>query len=85
MEKGHGPGQHGEHQTMRTVYLLPDQSDKDAKPKPVQIKVGISDGIYTEVKDGLTEGQEIVTGLTVPMDAGGSQGNPFGGRGFRRF
>ena len=85
MGKGHGPGQHGEHQMTRTVYLPPDPTDKDAKPKPVQIKVGISDGIYTEVKDGLTEGQEVITGLTMPMDAGGSQGNPFGGRGFRRF
>ncbi|HLX70679.1 MAG TPA: efflux RND transporter periplasmic adaptor subunit [Verrucomicrobiae bacterium] len=85
-EKGHGPGQHGEHSMARTVYVL-DKSNKDAKPTPVQIKVGISDGIYTEVKDGLTEGQEVVTGLSIPSDqAGGAQGNPFGGgRGFRRF
>jgi HlyD family secretion protein len=84
MEKGHGSGQHGEHSMARTVYVL-DNSDKGAKPTPVQIKVGISDGIYTEVKDGLTEGQEVITGLSMPMDQGGGRpGNPFGGGGFRR-
>jgi HlyD family secretion protein len=86
---GHGPGGHGEHMMTRTVYVLPDKSDKDAKPQPVEIKVGISDGIYTEVKDGLTEGQEVITGLNFPMmDQGGGArpGNPFGGGGgFRRF
>lgn len=84
MEKGHGSGQHGEHSTTRTVYVLDDKSGKDPKPTPVQIKVGISDGIYTEVKEGLTEGQEVITGLSLPEQAGGPQGNPFG-RGFRRF
>jgi HlyD family secretion protein len=85
---GRGPGGHGEHLMTRTVYVLPDKSDKDAKPKPVEIKVGISDGIYTEVRDGLTEGQEIIIGFNSPMEqggAGGRPGNPFGGGGFRGF
>lgn len=82
MEKGHGSGHHAEHQMVRTIYLLPDKSDKDSKPKPVQIQIGISDGLYTEVTQGLTDGQEVISGLTMPMDQAG--GNPFG-RGFRRF
>jgi HlyD family secretion protein len=84
---GHGPGGHGEHLVTRTVYVLPDKSDKDSKPQPVEIKVGISDGIYTEVRDGLTEGQEVIVGLNSPMEQGGGgrPGNPFGGGGFRRF
>lgn len=84
MEKGRASPQHAERPIVRTVYLVPDKGDKDAKPKPVQIKIGISDGIYTEVTEGLTEEQEVITGLTVPMEQAGAGGNPFG-RGFRRF
>jgi HlyD family secretion protein len=83
-----GPGggrPHAEHQPMRTVYILADKNDP-TKIKPVQVKVGISDGVYTEVIDGLNEGDEVVTGLSQPDSAAGSQSNPFGGgRGFRRF
>lgn len=89
---GHGPGggkgssghSHSGHPVVtRTVFVLPDKSDKDAKPKPVQVKVGITDGISTEVMDGLKEGDEVITGLISPADQqGGSGGRPFG---FRRF
>jgi len=83
-----GPGgrPHGEHQPVRTVYILADQQDP-TKLKPVQVKVGISDGVYTEVIDGLKEGDEVVTGINQPGDdAQGRPANPFGGgRGFRRF
>ena len=77
---------HAEHQPMRTVYILADKNDP-TKLKPVQVKVGISDGVYTEVIDGLNEGDQVVTGLSQPDSAGaGPQSNPFGGRGgFRRF
>src|SRR4030081_1107673 len=37
----------------RTVYVLPDGG---SRPKPVTIKTGISDGIVTEVVEGLKEG-----------------------------
>lgn len=76
MEKAHAPP-HSEPQTVRTVYLPPDPADKDSKPRPVQIKIGISDGIYTEVKEGLTEGQQVVTGLVSPTDQAGAPPNPF--------
>jgi HlyD family secretion protein len=93
---GGGPGggsgrPRPERQVFRTVYVLAkaDSGDPESsKPKPVQIKVGISDGINTEVLDGLEEGTQVVTGI-LSSDAasarpGGPAANPFGG-GFRRF
>jgi len=81
-----------ERQLVRTVYILasPGNSTRpeDQKLTPVQIKVGISDGVSTEVLDGLEEGAQIVTGMTVTGDGASSTGpraNPFGGGGFRRF
>jgi HlyD family secretion protein len=80
-----------ERQLVRTVYVLPAKTDsKDVakpKPQPVQVKVGITDGISTEVLEGLEEGAQVVTGtLSGGSDASRQQGasNPFGG-GFRRF
>jgi HlyD family secretion protein len=52
-------GKPGEHSTERTVYAL-----RGSKPSPVQIKTGISDGISTEVLDGLREGDRVVTAMT---------------------
>ncbi|HWC58917.1 MAG TPA: efflux RND transporter periplasmic adaptor subunit [Verrucomicrobiae bacterium] len=90
---GGGPGgqwaggahPHVEHQPVRTVYILADKNDP-TKLKPVQVKVGISDGVYTEVLDGLSEGDQVVTGLSQPDSVvGGPPSGPFGGtRGFRR-
>ncbi len=74
----------------RTVYVLPaetgNKSDaRAAKPKPVQIKIGITDGIVTELLEGLNEGDRVVTGLTQPTASTGTPGaNPFGGGGFQR-
>ncbi len=80
-----------ERQLVRTIYVLPAKADpKDAanpKLQPVQIKVGISDGISTEVLDGLDEGMQVVTGAVSGGDAASRQGgpsNPFGGGPFRR-
>jgi HlyD family secretion protein len=49
----------------RTVYVR-DSSSNSGEPrvKAVTIKTGISDGSYTEVLDGLKEGEEIVIGST---------------------
>ncbi|MGA2220174.1 MAG: efflux RND transporter periplasmic adaptor subunit [Verrucomicrobiia bacterium] len=72
----------------RTIYTLPagtDAAAKSAKPAPVQIKVGINDGISTEVVDVLKEGDVVVTGVAMTETAQAAQPtNPFGG-GFRRF
>ncbi|HJX98289.1 MAG TPA: efflux RND transporter periplasmic adaptor subunit [Chthoniobacterales bacterium] len=65
----------------RTVYTLSFN-----RPKPAQIKTGISDGIVTEVTDGLKEGDKIITaelsGAASPSSSPPT--NPFSG-GQRRF
>jgi HlyD family secretion protein len=63
----------------RTVYVL-----SGSRPKPVQIKTGISDGIVTEVTEGLKQGDRVVTAeLTSPTAAASPGANPFSGG--RRF
>jgi HlyD family secretion protein len=49
----------------------------------VQIKTGISDGVVTEVIEGLKEGDRIVTGELASKSAS-TPANPFSG-GPRRF
>ena len=62
--------------TSRTVYVL---ADGESIPKPVQIKIGISDGADTEVLEGLKEGDKVVTAiLSSRSTAEGSASNPFG-------
>ena len=74
---------------MRTVYVLPANADpkkpESLKPQPVKIRVGISDGISTEVADGLEDGAQVVTGIISGVNSmAAGANNPFGG-GFRRF
>jgi HlyD family secretion protein len=48
--------------------------------KPVQIKTGISDGVLTEVIDGLKEGDRVVTAeMTSTTAPSAPRANPFGG------
>src|SRR5437667_10505188 len=64
----------------RTVYVL-----SDGRPQPVQIKTGISDGIVTEVMEGLKEGDRVITAeLASKSPAASPAANPFSG-GPRRF
>ena len=75
----------------RTVYVLPakqpGQNAAELKPMPVQVKVGISDGVNTEVLEGLEEGTRVITGTIMPIGSTAAPtANPFGGGpGFRRF
>jgi HlyD family secretion protein len=63
----------------RTVYV-----SSFGRPKAVQIKTGISDGIVTEVTDGLKEGDRVVTAeLSAPAASSSPPTNPFNGA--RRF
>ncbi|HEY5910214.1 MAG TPA: efflux RND transporter periplasmic adaptor subunit [Verrucomicrobiae bacterium] len=75
-------------QVTRTVYVLPARSSSsdpsELKPQPVQIKTGISDGVMTEVVEGVEEGAQVVTSMIAPSDSSRPAANPFGG-GFRRF
>ena len=66
----------------RTVYVLPSGA---SRPQPVQVKTGISDGITTEVIEGLKEGDRVVTAdLTSTTTAPSPPANPFSS-GRRRF
>jgi HlyD family secretion protein len=82
--RGGGPSEAGVSQrhAERTVYVLPNFA---SRPRPVQIKTGISDGIMTEVVKGLKEGDRAVTAeLTSTTAAPSPPTNPFGS-GPRRF
>jgi HlyD family secretion protein len=62
------------------VYVL-----SGGRPQPAQIKTGISDGVVTEVTDGLKEEDRVVTAeLTSKSPSASPPANPFSG-GQRRF
>jgi len=60
----------------RTIYVLHAGA---AKPDPVQVHLGISDGLFTEVQGDLHENDAVVIGSN-----GGSPAGPGGGFGMRR-
>ena len=69
--------------TNRTVYRLPG-GNKAAAPEAVTVKVGITDGLASEIADGLKEGDVIITSVTVTgAKPGAPASNPFSGG--RRF
>jgi HlyD family secretion protein len=77
---GQRPTAARERKPERTVYVL-----SYGRPKPVQIKTGISDGIMTEVTEGLKEGDRVVTAeLTSAAASSSPPANPFSGQ-QRRF
>jgi HlyD family secretion protein len=71
----------GEQKTSeRTVYVL-----SGSRLAPAQIKTGISDGIATEVAEGLKEGDLVVTAeMAAKSQPASTPANPFSG-GQRRF
>jgi HlyD family secretion protein len=78
----------GERQPLRTLHTLTSSepgNSSGAAPelKSVQVKIGINDGVMTEVLDGLTEGDQVVLSLTTPNARAAPASNPFGG-GFPR-
>jgi HlyD family secretion protein len=91
---GGGPGGGGrsrqpEGPVTRTVYMVDKAVSKPDKPilKPVTIKTGIADTSHTEVLEGLSEGDEIVTSIMNPNTASTAPAtqpgrSPFGGGGF---
>ncbi len=64
----------------RIVYVLTGD-DPSTKLEAIQIRTGITDGIYTEVLSGLKEGDKVVTSMVYPAAQAGN--NAFGG-GFPR-
>jgi HlyD family secretion protein len=73
---GGKPPARNERRPERSVYVLPSSA---SKPTKTTIKTGISDGISTEIIEGLKEGDRVVTSAT---DSGGATStpatNPFG-------
>lgn len=60
----------------------PSSGGQSPAPQSIRIKTGISDGSYTEVTDGLKEGDSVITGLkmTAAQAAAAPTGtSPFGG------
>jgi len=51
-----GPGRPG------LVFVL----GEDGRPKPVRVHLGVSDGRFVEVLEGLEEGQKVITGVEDP-------------------
>jgi HlyD family secretion protein len=85
-------------QTSRTIYILaPGKDSADPVLQAVRVRTGISDGTYTEISDGLKEGDTVIIGVKLPQSSaastapggaspfgggGGGGGRGFGGRGF---
>jgi HlyD family secretion protein len=77
-----GRSDSGQKGAERTVYVLPSGA---SRPQPTPIKTGISDGIVTEVVEGLKEDDRVVTAeISSTTAASSPQANPFSG-GSRRF
>ncbi len=76
--------------TTSTVYVLetPAGGQNGPKEKPVlkavTVKAGATDGGYTEVLDGLKEGDTVVTGAISASAAAEPMSNPFSPFGGRR-
>ena len=76
----------GGKQNTHTVYVLKTDADgSNPTLTPVPIKTGITDGIDTEVLEGLNEGDQVVTGMVSnSAQTSAATANPFGGGGFPR-
>jgi hypothetical protein len=44
------------------VFVL----DEAGQPKPLDVRVGISDGQFVEIREGLEEGAVVITGTEIP-------------------
>ncbi len=78
---GNGGGRKkGEGERTGTVWTL-----KDGKPVAVSVKVGLSDGVMTEVEGAdVTEGMEVIVGEQLAQQSAASGGtNPFAPQVFR--
>ncbi len=53
---GRGPGR-------PTTVFVPDEK---GQPKPVEVRTGVSDGQFVEVREGLVEGALVITGTEIP-------------------
>lgn len=79
-ERSSGAGNTGA-PLVRTVYKLISADPKNPQIASVSVKLGISDGITTEVLEGIAEGDTLITSITLASTptAGSPAANPFGG------
>jgi len=88
---GRGPSAAGANTEMIRTLFVPADTPAGPRAKPVEAKLGITDGINTELISGLDEKAAVITSL-VETDSGsapsgGGSNNPFlpgGNRGGRR-
>jgi HlyD family secretion protein len=73
------PGAAGEGDA-RTVYRLRGSSSDFANLEALTVRAGVTDGVYTEIFSGVSEGDELATGvnLTAPAAGGGGGSSLFG-------
>ena len=84
-ERGLIPAEQTTAVVTRTVYRLP-RGDKTAAPETVSVKVGITDGLASEIIDGVAEGDVLLTSANIPgAKPAGPATNPFAGGQPRRF
>ncbi|HVM51213.1 MAG TPA: efflux RND transporter periplasmic adaptor subunit [Candidatus Acidoferrum sp.] len=75
----------------RTLYVLvtntpPGSSDPVIVPQATRVRTGITDGSYTEITEGLKEGDAVITSVHIPSSQSSSAmggSSPFGGPRFR--
>jgi HlyD family secretion protein len=58
---GSGGGAHGPGRP--TVVFVPGEK---GEPKPVDVRIGVSDGQFVELRQGLDEGAVVITGTEIP-------------------
>jgi HlyD family secretion protein len=72
----------------RNIYVLstnmpPGGGDPVLTPRPVRVRAGITDGSYTEITDGLQEGDPVITAVKLPAAQAAAAApagqSPFGG------
>ena len=70
----------------RTLYTLTRTESEPPRVDGVTVKLGITDGTYTEILDGLKEGDQVITSAIIPgAKPGAPTTNPFSGGQQRRF
>lgn len=51
---------------------------KNGAPEPVEVVLGITDGAFTEIVSGVSEGEMVISGMTPARQAPAPSSNPFG-------
>ena len=61
----------------RTVFKLVGTDPATARIQPINVRLGITDGLNTEVLDSLAEGDVLITFVTTPAGGATAGSNPF--------